>query len=39
VIVGDETLVIALQGEGALLIGYDLETGNELWRYTPPAAS
>lgn len=38
VIVGD-VVVVALQNSDALLIGYDLESGAEQWRYTPPAAS
>ncbi|MEZ4516881.1 MAG: PQQ-binding-like beta-propeller repeat protein [Chloroflexota bacterium] len=33
------SVVVALQGSDALLIGYDLESGSELWRYVPPATS
>lgn len=36
VIVGD-SVVVALQNADALLIGYDLKSGSELWRYVPPA--
>lgn len=38
VIAGD-SVVVALQEADALLIGYDLQSGVEQWRYTPPAAS
>lgn len=36
VIVGDDTIVVALNEANALLVGYDLESGAERWRYTPP---
>jgi outer membrane protein assembly factor BamB len=38
-VVVDNSIVVALQSTEALLIGFDLDTGNEQWRYTPPAAS
>jgi outer membrane protein assembly factor BamB len=37
VVVGD-SLVVALPNTEAYLIGFDLESGTEQWRYTPPAS-
>jgi outer membrane protein assembly factor BamB len=34
-VVVDDTLVVALESESALLIGFDLETGAQLWQYLP----
>lgn len=39
VIVGDDTIVVGLQNTDALLIGFDLATGQELWRYSLPEAA
>lgn len=39
VIVGDDTIVVGMQNSDALLIGFDLATGQELWRYSLPGAS
>ena len=36
VVVGDDTIVVGLQNADALLIGFDLATGQELWRYSLP---
>ncbi len=36
VVVGEETIVVGTQDPAALLIGFDLATGQELWRYTLP---
>ena len=36
VVVGDDTIVAGLQNADSLLIGYDLATGQELWRYSLP---
>lgn len=36
VIVGDDTVVVGLQNAEALLIGFDLADGRELWRYSLP---
>jgi outer membrane protein assembly factor BamB len=36
VIVGDDTIVVALQDADTLLIGFDLATGQELWRFASP---
>lgn len=38
-VVAGDSVVVALQNSDALLIGYDLQSGAEQWRYTPPAAS
>ncbi len=35
-VIVDDAVVVALQNSDALLIGYDLTNGNEVWRYTPP---
>lgn len=39
VIVGDDTIVVGMLNADALLIGFDLATGQELWRFSLPAAS
>lgn len=39
VVVGDDTIVVGMQNADALLIGFDLATGQELWRYSLPGAS
>lgn len=36
VLVGDDTIVVGLQNADTLLIGFDLATGQELWRYSLP---
>lgn len=36
VLVGDDTIVVGLQDADTLLIGFDLATGQELWRYSLP---
>ncbi|HRN66697.1 MAG TPA: PQQ-binding-like beta-propeller repeat protein [Promineifilum sp.] len=36
VVVGEKTIVVGLQNADALLIGFDLATGQELWRYSLP---
>lgn len=36
VIVGEDTIVVAQQSADALLIGIDLASGQELWRYSLP---
>ena len=36
VVVGEDTIVVGLQNADALLIGFDLATGQELWRYSLP---
>lgn len=36
VVVGDDTIVVGSQDPNALLIGFDLVTGQELWRYALP---
>ena len=36
VVVGEDTIVVGLQNADALLIGFDLVTGQELWRYSLP---
>jgi outer membrane protein assembly factor BamB len=36
VVVGDDTIVVGMQNADALLIGFDLATGQELWRYALP---
>lgn len=36
VVVGDDTIVVGLQNADTLLIGFDLATGQELWRYSLP---
>ena len=36
VVVGEDTIVVGTQDTAALLIGFDLATGQELWRYTLP---
>jgi outer membrane protein assembly factor BamB len=36
VLVGDDTIVVGLQDADTLLIGYDLATGQGLWRYSLP---
>lgn len=36
VVVGDDTIVVGSQDTTALLIGFDLATGQELWRYALP---
>jgi outer membrane protein assembly factor BamB len=39
VIVGDDTIVVAMQNSTAQLIGFDLASGQELWRYAPPGST
>jgi outer membrane protein assembly factor BamB len=39
VVVGDDTIVVGSQDTAALLIGFDLATGQELWRYALPEAA
>lgn len=36
VVVGDDTIVVGMQNADTLLIGFDLATGQELWRYSLP---
>lgn len=38
-VVVDDALVVSTQDANALLIGYDLATGQELWRYALPQTS
>jgi outer membrane protein assembly factor BamB len=39
VTVGNDTIVVALQNSTAQLIGFDLASGQELWRYSPPGST
>jgi outer membrane protein assembly factor BamB len=39
VVVGDDTIVVAPQSANAFLIGYDLATGQELWRFSSPEST
>lgn len=39
VVIGDDTIVVGSQNTDALLIGFDLATGQELWRYSLPEAA
>lgn len=36
VVIGDDTIVVGMQNADTLLIGFDLATGQELWRYALP---
>jgi outer membrane protein assembly factor BamB len=37
-VVVEDSIIVALQSADALLIGFDLESGTEQWRYMPPAS-
>ncbi len=39
VVVGEDSIVVGLHNSDTLLIGFDLATGQELWRYSLPESA